>query len=115
MRARRHTLQHQRVVRWLHWSALTALLLATPIVQQTLTEAATLIAHDDCGCDDDCRESGHCPGPCQTCLCCIHCNMIATAPFVLPKRSALRRPLQLQREDRATEGHFSRLFRPPIA
>ena len=104
------------MARWLHWSALTALLLATPIVQQTLAEVASLIAHDDRDCDDDCKESGHCPGPCQTCLCCLHCNMIATAPFVMPKRSALRkRPLQLQAEDRAAEGHVARLFRPPIA
>jgi hypothetical protein len=115
MQPGRDTLQHRRVSGWVQWSALTALLLATPIVQQTLTEAASLIAHDDCGCDDDCRESGHCPGPCQTCLCCVHCNMITTASLVMPRRSALRTPLQLQGDDRSAEGHLSRPFRPPIA
>ena len=90
---------------------------ATPIVQQALTEVVTLVAHDDCGCDDDCddcKEHGRCPGPCQTCFCCTHSNVVALTPLGMLKRQALREPFRLEREARGSEGYLSLPFRPPI-
>jgi hypothetical protein len=100
--------------RWLRWLALTAIVFATPIVQQALTEVVSLVAHDDCSCEDDCNEHGECPGPCQTCFCCTHSNVVVTATLGMPEPQALRQALPREREDRDSEGHVPLLFRPPI-
>jgi hypothetical protein len=98
----------------LRWLALSALLLATPVIQQALTEAALLLAADDCGCEDDCKEQGECPGTCQTCLCCPHSNVVSVAGIGMLVRSGSREPICFEQVERDSEGYLSSPFRPPI-
>ena len=109
--ARRRRVNAPRCVRWL---ALAALMFATPIVQEALTEVVSFVAHDDCGCGDDCKEHGRCPGPCQTCFCCTHSNAVTTVPLGLLKRLALHVPVRLEPAGHASEGCVLQPFRPPI-
>jgi hypothetical protein len=103
-------------VSWLACFALFALAFATPITQLLVTELVTLVAQDDC-CekDDDCKEEGRCPGPCQTCHCCPHANALASTPLVVPARSIVCEGIVLEPDDHCAEGHVSPPFRPPTA
>jgi hypothetical protein len=102
----------------LRWLALCALLVATPVVQQALTEVIQLLAADDCGCEhdreQDCKEQGDCPGTCQTCLCCPHSNVVSVAGLGVPVCSGLREPMCFEQVERDSEGYLSSPFRPPI-
>jgi hypothetical protein len=102
----------------LRWLALSALLFATPVIQQALTEAVELLAADDCGCahdsEPDCKEQGECPGPCQTCFCCPHSNVVSVAGIGMLVRASLRDPIRFEHDGRESEGYLSSPFRPPI-
>lgn len=90
---------------------------ATPATQQLVTEIVELVSCDDCGCDDDndCKEEGRCPGPCQTCQCCPHSNAVASTLIVVPVSRIVRIAVPVQRDDGYAEAHASPPFRPPTA
>jgi hypothetical protein len=101
----------------LRWLALCALMFGTPVIQQAVTEAVVLLpllVEDDCGCEDDCKEAGECPGPCQTCFCCPHSNALSVTAVGMLARSGLRAPLRFEPDERDSEGHLASPFRPPI-
>ncbi|HMI89842.1 MAG TPA: hypothetical protein VK509_00700 [Polyangiales bacterium] len=103
----------RRAPRWLRWLALGALAFGTPVIQQALTETVVLLA-DDCDCGDDCKDHGECPGPCQTCFCCPHSNVLSVAGVGMLVRSGLRERLRFEQDARHFEGYLSSPFRPPI-
>jgi hypothetical protein len=99
----------------LRWLALFSLLFATPVPQQMVSTAASLLEHasGECG---DCDDGDCCPAPCQGCDCCAHSCPLTIVRVAIPLLlSAPGEWMAAQRQALHSSEYVSPPFRPPTA